>query len=466
MTDSDQPVQNRTRQPKTDLDSRTFKDGAIYLYRRADYKKPTWFCRIKVTGAKGYVHASTKTTDEHAAYKFADDLYLKSLAKVHSGQDIQSKRVSAALKDFIEFITKNEKPSQSRVIKLSVVNGWDGFFGNKRLKEITTATLVEMNQWMSDKSIERQIQHNKTQQEKYEKLQRLEAFRPSRNRKNARTIQPPVPNQVKPLSPNTIKRITNYQRQFFNWCVERAYLDIAPKFPKVRAIENRRPHFENADWSKLVRHLREFIKHDNPSVVRDRQMLRDYVLIVANTGLRVGEARNLKWRDLREIPKGEGNEAPDIALSVKGKTGVHEVVARTSEVKDYFKRLLELRSLELQADETSKKTKPTSDDYVFCNRDGSPVGSFKKSFESLLKSAGVETDSHGNKRTIYSLRHTYATFRLQEGVHQFILAKNMGTSTAMLEKHYGHTSNVTSAAELTKGGTFKTGKKAKAVDWV
>ena len=135
-------------------------------------------------------------------------------------------------------------------------------------------------------------------------------------------------------------------------------------------------------------------------------------------------------------------------------------------MKDYFKRLLELRSLELQTDETSKKTKPNSDDYVFCNRDGSPVGSFKKSFESLLKSAGVETDSHGNKRTIYSLRHTYATFRLQEGVHQFILAKNMGTSTAMLEKHYGHTSNVTSAAELTKGGTFKTGKKAKAVDWL
>ena len=270
MTQTDQPAPNRIRQPKTDLDSRTFKDGAIYLYRRADYKKPTWFCRIKVTGAKGYVHASAKTTDEHAAYKFADDLFLRSLAKVHSGQDIQSKRVAIALREFIDFIEKNEKPSQSRVIKLSVVNGWDGFFGNKRLKEITTATLVEMNQWMSDRSIDRQIQHNRDQQLKYEKLQRLEALRAGPRRKNAKTIQPPVPNSIRPLSPNTIKRITNYQRQFFNWCVERAYLDIAPKFPKVRVIENRRPHFDDADWGKLVRHLREFIKHDNPSVVRAR----------------------------------------------------------------------------------------------------------------------------------------------------------------------------------------------------
>jgi integrase len=94
------------------------------------------------------------------------------------------------------------------------------------------------------------------------------------------------------------------------------------------------------------------------------------------------------------------------------------------------------------------------------------VGSFKKSFISLLQSAGVEIDENGDKRTIYSLRHTYATFRLQEGVHQFVLAKNMGTSVAMLEKHYGHTSNVSSAAELTKGGNFKGDKKTKSVDWL
>ena len=75
-------------------------------------------------------------------------------------------------------------------------------------------------------------------------------------------------------------------------------------------------------------------------------------------------------------------------------------------------------------------------------------------------------DSHGNRRTIYSLRHTYATFRLQEGVHQYVLAKNMGTSVAMLEKHYGHTSNVASADELTKGGSYKAEKKATAVDWL
>lgn len=39
-------------EPKV-LESKTFKDGAIYLYRRADYKKPIWFIRTKVPGARG-----------------------------------------------------------------------------------------------------------------------------------------------------------------------------------------------------------------------------------------------------------------------------------------------------------------------------------------------------------------------------------------------------------------------------
>jgi integrase len=65
----------------------------------------------------------------------------------------------------------------------------------------------------------------------------------------------------------------------------------------------------------------------------------------------------------------------------------------------------------------------------------------KKGFNALIKEAGVDFDSKGQRRVIYSLRHTYATFRLHEGVNHFTLARNMGTSVKMLESFYGHTSN-------------------------
>jgi integrase len=39
---------------------------------------------------------------------------------------------------------------------------------------------------------------------------------------------------------------------------------------------------------------------------------------------------------------------------------------------------------------------------------------------------------------------------LHEGVNQYALARNMGTSVQMLETFYGHTTNRAMATELTK----------------
>ena len=53
--------------------SKTFREGAIYLYQRADFKKPTWLCRIKVPNTKGFVTRSTSTGDEHIPQFSEDD---------------------------------------------------------------------------------------------------------------------------------------------------------------------------------------------------------------------------------------------------------------------------------------------------------------------------------------------------------------------------------------------------------
>ena len=41
-------------------------------------------------------------------------------------------------------------------------------------------------------------------------------------------------------------------------------------------------------------------------------------------------------------------------------------------------------------------------------------------------------------RGLYDLRHTYATFALRAGVPVFALSRFMGTSIAMIDRHYGH----------------------------
>lgn len=403
------------------LESKTFRDGLIYIYKRADYKKPTWLCRIKVPNGTGYVTRSTGTGDEHQAFKFADDLYNQLLVKSLMGEAPAGKRMGPALESYI--LRLESQPKRLSIqYKILLIKRIKPFLERKTFSDLSTSMLSKM--------IDDQIAQTKKRS----------------------------------LSPNTIKRIYSDLKHFLQWCLEEGHIDTLPRFPKVTGVAARRPHFDAKDWAKLTRHLREFIKIENRAVRRDRMMLRDYVLILANTGIRVGEARTLKWRDVTEIGGGNGLPA-NIVLTVTGKTGKREVVARSTDVKTYFKRIHDLRIEELTP-EDNPKPKIDTNSLIFCHKDGSEIGTFKKSFNALIKSAKVETDSYGETRTLYSLRHTYATFCLQHGVHQYTLARNMGTSVAMLEQYYGHTSNIAAATELTKRVKRTASGAASSLSWL
>jgi integrase len=242
----------------------------------------------------------------------------------------------------------------------------------------------------------------------------------------------------KPTSENTLHSEAGEILRFLRWCKDMKYLREVPTFQKPIRKDVRRPHFTRTDWNKLIRKARHWINStEHPSITRDRTLLWNYTLILANTGIRVGEARTLCWKDIRIEPNGQETE-PTIVFFVSGKTGGREVVARNAKVLEYLQRIKELYA------------EPTPDDFVFAHRDGKPIKSFRKGFTSLIDTAGVGVDSKGDRRTIYSLRHTYATFRLEEGVSVYTLARNMGTSVAMIERFYGQTRTPDQATELTK----------------
>jgi len=137
------PIAPKGRASAQVLESKTFKDGAIYLYRRSDYTKPTWFIRLKIPGAKGYVWKTSKTTDEHAAYKVADDLYNKSLVKVLGGGKLGSKRISDGLKAYI----RRYEPEQSRLsikYKILLAERLIPIFQGKTFEDLDTSLISKM----------------------------------------------------------------------------------------------------------------------------------------------------------------------------------------------------------------------------------------------------------------------------------------------------------------------------------
>jgi integrase len=67
----------------------------------------------------------------------------------------------------------------------------------------------------------------------------------------------------------------------------------------------------------------------------------------------------------------------------------------------------------------------------------------------VLDELELKFDRDGNRRTAYSLRHTYICMRLMEGADIYQIAKNCRTSVEMIEKYYAsHLKNTLDASAI------------------
>jgi integrase len=240
-------------------------------------------------------------------------------------------------------------------------------------------------------------------------------------------IQWRIKTAKKPPASATLRNERTYLNQLFRYAKRKRFISEVPTLELPTARPNARPDIPDDDYKKLYTYLRHYVKKaQDKRRHRERIYLQHYILILANTGIRVGEARNLRWRDVSSTKTLSGDKR--LVFTVRGKTGEREVVCNQN-VERYIDRLKEQRLTETN---TLKLDEP-----IFCHIDGTPIGSFKKGFNRVLKEAGVLKGSDGKRRVPYSLRHTYATMRISEGVSVFQLAANMGTSVEMIGTFYG-----------------------------
>jgi integrase len=121
----------------------------------------------------------------------------------------------------------------------------------------------------------------------------------------------------------------------------------------------------------------------------------------------------------------------------RGKRGARNFVAHNS----CWLLLERLRQLSpdlagMTLEEVLKKRVPQR---VFRLSDGSVPDNLNKPFRQWLEDVQLlYCPVSGKERSLYSLRHYYATQRLLEGIPIHDLAEQMGTSVLMITKHYSH----------------------------
>jgi integrase len=241
------------------------------------------------------------------------------------------------------------------------------------------------------------------------------------------------PFKSKPPAPKTLHNEIVTLRLVLKAALRRRFIeglpDLSAPFRKHGKVSHR-PWFSPAEYKQLYTATREYAKTSRTQDRWDAQQLHDFVLFIANTGLRPDEATNLQHRDV-EIVHDDDTDEEILVIEVRGKRGVGYCKSTTNAVKPYRRLLNRPKPKRMAVDisEADKPQLPQPEDHVF-------PGKHIKMLNSLLERKKLKYDRDNQSRTAYSLRHTYICMRLMEGADVYQLAKNCRTSVEMIEKHY------------------------------
>jgi hypothetical protein len=281
-------------------------EGRATLFKRPN--TPHWQLRYKAHGE--WIRATTKCEELVDAKKKATDIVVEASYKEKHNLPIVNKRFKSVAKLTIRRLQELQASGRGKETYLTyiqVINKYlIKFFGNHNVDKITSPLLIKFDKW------------------------RIEEMRR-------------VP------SASVLNNHNSALNKVFDEAIERGYMTKfqIPLLRNEGKKSERRPDFTIEDYVKLYKSMRIWAPRGRKGHEQlFRQTLRNYVLVLANTGIRAGtEAMNLRWRHITFFKE---NEKRYLELHVDGKTGARDVIARHSVVA-YLDRLRKLNPKKLMS---------------------------------------------------------------------------------------------------------------------
>ncbi len=373
------------------------RNGEVVLYKRGDSKR--WQARFKLKDLKWH-RVATKHVNIQFAAETACEAYDRARFLYDEKIPITSKRFDSVADIAVDEMEKQLKAGVGKSVYndyISVIKKYlKPFFGAKAINTIGYEEIKKYSDW--------------------------------------RTVQMKKP----PVASTVTTHISAFNR-VFDCAVERGWI-AAAQVPKMKNNGEKgvaREAFSLSEYKSLTSFMPKWAQKGHTAKTREmRELLRDYVLILVNTGMRHGtETKDMKWRDIEWITK---DKQQYLQITVTGKVGKRQLIARHN-TEDYLIRIQQRQSniAHLEFD-TLLKRRLNED--VFKLRSGDTTANLSQTFNNLMRDSGLDADRDvKQRRSLYSLRHTYAHLALlKERMDVYTLAKQMGTSVKMIEQHYGH----------------------------
>jgi integrase len=404
--------------------------GKLQIYQRGGNR--FWQARTSIGGAQRQFSTKRETLDQ--ASKVAEDWYLTLHGKFRAGVLDTGPTFKKAADQFLKeygVITEGERSqkwTESHGIRLRV--HLVPFFGALPLNKVTPGKVQEY------------------------RVHRMTSY----NEPNPASKSLHQPRKGPPARSTLHDEIVTL-RLVLKTAIRHGWLehlpDLSPPYKSQSKVVHR-PWFSPAEYKQLYEAARSYARepfHDHYKW--NAEQVYDFVLFMANTGLRPDEAFNLQHRDVT-IAQDDASGEQILEIEVRGKRGVghcksmpgavrvyRRLLARAKPVREESRRERQRREKEGgEAPPAPEKEQPQTTDQIF-------PGNHIKLFNNILTRADLKFDRDGKPRTAYSLRHTYICMRLMEGADIYQIAKNCRTSVEMIEKHYAvHLKNTLDASAI------------------
>ena len=246
-------------------------------------------------------------------------------------------------------------------------------------------------------------------------------------------VQGLINEKSRTLSYSSLKKIY----ELLNGCFEYAVICREMDFNPVRAVQMPKKENLNKKEKQMgVFSKEELTRIENVAAItyqsgEVRYRHTWFFLLLANTGLRAGEAIALRWDNI-DLDKGfiHVKQNASVVKCRDGKENKYQVVITTVKTKT-GNRIVPCNEKALQALralQDYQKSHHIHSDYVDCNDKGELLSqqTLPKILKAILKAADVPY------RSVHSFRHTFATNLIQAGVDVKVVSQLLGHSSVKI----------------------------------
>lgn len=217
----------------------------------------------------------------------------------------------------------------------------------------------------------------------------------------------------------------------------------------------RRDTFTDEEWKKFHQAMRSYASKKNCETEEEhynRQILRNYCLILANTGMRTGELDQIRWCDIGDYQR---------IIHETGISNVVKINVRWNTSKVRKDRILYCRESVYFERLSNMSNYKTAEDYIFTAFKGNVITARQKSLFWHAVMSLTKIKAADRKLSFYSLRHYFVTQRWKAGVQLRDIANSCGTSVNQIEKTYYH---IDDAKMIETAVMDKRRKESKKID--